>query len=101
MSWTLWLFRRRRLTQSVKADSTLEAAFTGPNIGTMTIATYGLVDDEEIELDAAALVLSELDHPGTDLAPYIDVLRQIHGRLRELGSEAVTSNDQALFLADI
>ena len=67
----------------------------------MTIATYGLVDDEEIELDAAALVLSELDHPGTDLAPYIEVLRQIHGRLRELGSEALASNDQAQFLADV
>ena len=67
----------------------------------MTIATYGLVDDEEIELDAAALVLSELDHPGTDLAPYIEVLRQIHERLRELGSEAVASNDQAQFLADV
>jgi regulator of sirC expression with transglutaminase-like and TPR domain len=67
----------------------------------MTIATYGLVDDEDIELDAAALVLSELDHPGADLAPYIDLLREIDGRLRELGPEAVTSKDQAQLLATI
>ncbi len=67
----------------------------------MTIATYGLVDDEEIELDAAALVLSELDHPGADLSPHIEVLRQIDGRLRELGSEAVASDDQAQLLADV
>lgn len=79
----------------------LEAAFSGPDIGSMTIATYGLVDDEEIELDAAALVLSELDHPGTDLAPYIELLRQIDGRLHELGFEAVASNDQAQLLASV
>jgi len=67
----------------------------------MTIATYGLVNDEEIELDTAALVLSELDHPGADLAPYIELLRQIDGRLREYGSEAVASNDQARLLAHV
>ena len=79
----------------------LEAVFCEPDIGSMTIATYGLVDDEEIELDAAALVLSELDHPGTDLAPYIELLREIDARLRELGSEAVGSHDQAQLLASV
>ena len=70
-------------------------------MGAMTIATYGLVDDEEIELDVAALVLSELDHPGADLAPYIALVREIDERLREVGSQSVTPSDQARVLASI
>ena len=104
VSWTrltVQVSQRCRATSKVEVECPLEAAFFGPDIGSMTIATYGLVDDEEIELDAAALVLSELDHPGADLAPYIEVLRQIDGRLRELSSGAVASNDQARLLASV
>jgi regulator of sirC expression with transglutaminase-like and TPR domain len=67
----------------------------------MTIAAYGLLDDDEIELDVAALVLSELDHPGHDLAPYIELLREIDGRLREIGDEAKHPRDQAQVLSSV
>ncbi|MET0248884.1 MAG: transglutaminase-like domain-containing protein [Sphingobium sp.] len=42
-----------------------------------TISYIGLLSDEEIELDSAALALSELDHDGVDLEPYLDRLRAI------------------------
>jgi regulator of sirC expression with transglutaminase-like and TPR domain len=41
------------------------------------IAYIGLLADEEIELDSAALALSGLDHEGVDLEPYLDLLGQI------------------------
>ncbi|MEJ5977886.1 transglutaminase-like domain-containing protein [Novosphingobium sp. PS1R-30] len=45
------------------------------------IATLGLLDDEEIELDNAALLLSELDHDGIALEPYYAMLDDIGDRL--------------------
>jgi regulator of sirC expression with transglutaminase-like and TPR domain len=42
-----------------------------------SIAYIGLLGDEDIELDSAALVLSGLDHAGLDLDPYLDLLRTI------------------------
>lgn len=65
------------------------------------IARYGLMDDEEIELDVAALELSELDHEGTDLAPYVATLQEIADRLSEVGAEAETSVEQARALAKV
>lgn len=65
------------------------------------IASYGLMDDEEIELDLAALELSALDHAGIDLATYTDLLRQIGVRLAEAGSAATTSVEQAEALAHV
>lgn len=79
----------------------LEAGNHFPDMIGMTIATYGLVDDDEIELDAAALVLSELDHPGRDLTPYVDLLREIDARLREVGKDAVHPNKQAMALSSV
>lgn len=43
-----------------------------------SIAYLGLLADEEIELDSAALMLSALDHEGTDIEPYLDQLRAIN-----------------------
>lgn len=65
------------------------------------IARYGLMDDEEIELDIAALELSELDHQGTDLSPYVATLQEIADRLAEAGATAETSVDQARVLAKV
>jgi regulator of sirC expression with transglutaminase-like and TPR domain len=42
-----------------------------------TIGYIGLLDDEDIELDSAALALSSLDHEGQDIEPYLEQLRQI------------------------
>ena len=35
---------------------------------------FGLIDEEHIALDAAALSSAVLDHPSTDLAAYHDLL---------------------------
>ncbi|GLV22888.1 hypothetical protein TomMM35A_27320 [Sphingobium sp. TomMM35A] len=42
-----------------------------------SIAYLGLLADEEIELDSAALMLSALDHDGIDVEPYLELLRGI------------------------
>lgn len=42
-----------------------------------SIAYIGLLADEEIELDSAALMLSALDHEGIDVEPYLALLRNI------------------------
>ena len=42
-----------------------------------SIAYIGLLADEEIELDSAALMLSALDHEGIDVEPYLALLREI------------------------
>ena len=48
-----------------------------------SIAYIGLLADEEIELDSAALMLSALDHEGTDVDPYLDLLRTISATLEK------------------
>jgi regulator of sirC expression with transglutaminase-like and TPR domain len=65
------------------------------------IATLGLLDDDEIELDIAALALSELDHEGIDLTPYIALLGEIGDRLEEVGADADTVTEQAEALAQV
>lgn len=53
-----------------------------------SIAYIGLLSDEEIELDSAALALSLLDHEGTDIEPYLAQLRAINDAV-EAACEAV------------
>lgn len=65
------------------------------------IAHLGLLDDEDIMLDAAALELSALDHPGTDLAPYADLLVDIADRLQERGRDARAAKDRADALSEV
>jgi regulator of sirC expression with transglutaminase-like and TPR domain len=48
----------------------------------------GLVDEDDIDLDEAALSLALLDHPGTDLDPYSDLLDTIEARLEIVGDDA-------------
>lgn len=55
----------------------------------------GLLDDEEIELDRAALTLSALDHEGIDLAPYHRLLDDMQERLAEISVNARTVEEQA------
>lgn len=59
------------------------------------IEGFGLMEDEDIELDLAALALSELDHEGVDLAPYRVLLRSIGERLSLVGASARSGADQA------
>jgi len=61
----------------------------------------GLIDEDEIELDEAALTLAQLDHPSTEIEPYYDLLDEIETRLEMVGGEAVTAADHADALAEI
>ena len=61
----------------------------------------GLIDEEEISLEDAALTLALLDHPGTDLAPYHDLLDAIETRLVLAGSDAETPTERADALAEV
>ncbi|MBO9576627.1 MAG: tetratricopeptide repeat protein [Sphingobium sp.] len=67
----------------------------------MTIAHLGLMDDEDIELDFAALALSELDHTGLDLSGHARLLRDIGERLAVVGADAGTPRAQAGALAAV
>lgn len=61
----------------------------------------GLLDDEEIELDRAALTLSALDHAGTDIEPYHKLLDDMQDRLAELSGNAETVDEQAKALRQV
>lgn len=70
-------------------------------MGFMAIMTLGLLDDEQISLDLAALALSQLDHPGTDIAPYTQLLIDIGSRLQAVCADAESPADQAAALAAV
>jgi regulator of sirC expression with transglutaminase-like and TPR domain len=61
----------------------------------------GLVDEDDIELDEAALSLALLDHAGTDLDPYYDLLDAIEARLEIVGGDAEEPADRADALATV
>lgn len=61
----------------------------------------GLIDEEDIALDDAALSLAALDHPGTDLVPYHDLLDAMEARLDVAGGDAVTLAERADALAEV
>ena len=65
------------------------------------VANLGLLDDDEIVLDHAALALSELDHEGIDLDPYFALLEAIGERLEMVGEAAETPAEQAEALAQV
>lgn len=65
------------------------------------IAYFGLVDDEDLELAAAALELAALDHPDLDLDPYAAQLFAMAERLAEVGQDAHTSAQMASALARV
>lgn len=61
----------------------------------------GLIDEEEIALDEAALSLASLDHPDADLAPYHDLLDAMAARLAQVGGDAGTPVERADALAAV
>lgn len=65
------------------------------------IAHLGLVDEQEIELDAAALEIAALDHPQADLDDYIAVLEAMSERLVQVGARAIGPEAQAEALAQV
>lgn len=65
------------------------------------IAHLGLLDDEDIQLDIAALELSALDHEGIDLKPYFERLDALEEDLDESAGDASTGLQQAEVLAEL
>lgn len=65
------------------------------------IVQLGLIEDEEIALDQAALALAKLDHDALDIAPLQAQLDEMEARLRERSHAAATSIDRALLLAAV
>ncbi|WP_022682383.1 SirB1 family protein [Sphingobium bisphenolivorans] len=70
------------------------------------IIYLGLLADEEIELDSAALALSALDHEGLDVEPYLDRLRIINAAVDaargSVDEEALRSGEaQGALLAQV
>ncbi|MHA6722374.1 SirB1 family protein [Sphingomonas sp. RS2018] len=61
----------------------------------------GLIDDEEIALDEAALTLALLDHPDIDPDPYDGLLDAMAARLEVAGGDAETPAERADVLAAV
>lgn len=68
---------------------------------TVSITHLGLLDDEDIRLDVAALDLSALDHDGVELGPYVELLDGFEAELKDLAGDAASPSDQAELLAQI
>ncbi len=65
------------------------------------LGDLGLVDDGDIVLDEAALTLARLDHGGTDVSPYEDVLSDIASRLDEVSAGVADALGRAACLAQV
>jgi regulator of sirC expression with transglutaminase-like and TPR domain len=65
------------------------------------LTRLGLVDEDDIRLDEAALALAHLDHPETDLSPYRDVLAAIALRLHAVANGATSAEARAAALASV
>lgn len=66
-----------------------------------SIAYLGLIEDEAILLDAAALELAALDHPGVDLKPHVALLNAMVTQLASHGAGAETARQRATMLAAV
>lgn len=67
----------------------------------MDISVIGVLDDQDILLDIAALALSQLDHAECDVGTYLAQLEAIEDRVCEEGRGAIMSSEQAIVLAEV
>lgn len=65
------------------------------------LTPLGLVDEEEIILDEAALALAAVDHPAVEAAPYREVLAEIAARLTVEGANAIPASARAEALSAV
>ena len=65
------------------------------------IAHLGLLDDEEIQIEVAALELSALDHEGIDLDPYLALLADMEEKLASIAGDALDGVEQGGALAQV
>jgi regulator of sirC expression with transglutaminase-like and TPR domain len=66
-----------------------------------SIAHLGLIDEDEILLDVAALEIAAIDHPDADLSEYLDFLDEITERALARAVTAHTPAEQAEALAGV
>lgn len=67
----------------------------------MEISVIGVLEDQDILLDVAALALSQIDHPQSDVNEYLALLEAIEDRLCEEGRSASRASEQAIVLAEV
>jgi len=74
-----------------------------PHLGRMDedLIRLGLVEDDQIVLDEAALSLALLDNPEADPAPYLKLLEAVADRLAVTGAGADTPHAQGEALAHV
>ncbi len=61
----------------------------------------GLIDDDDVVLDEAALALAMPDHPNVDPDRVLNVFQSIADRLAAIGGEARDAKSQARLLANV
>ncbi len=67
-------------------------------MGLSEITRFGALDDSEIDLAEAALLLSSLDHPRVSVAQYRAFLDEVAAEVFELGLNAERATEQATVL---
>ena len=65
------------------------------------LTNLGLIDEDDIVLDTAALALALLDHPGADPTPYLELLEAVATRLDAVGRGATDADERAAALAQV
>ncbi len=65
------------------------------------IQRLGLLDDEAIPLDEAALLVATLDHPHIDIDDYLDQIAGMAAQLLARGQRAVGGRERAELLAEL
>jgi regulator of sirC expression with transglutaminase-like and TPR domain len=67
----------------------------------MDVSVIGVLEDQDILLDVAALALSQLDHEESDLDAYLKQLDEIEERICQEGRSAFLSSERAIVLAEV
>lgn len=62
----------------------------------MDISVIGVLEDEDILLDVAALALSQLDHAECDVNAYLKQLEEIEDRVCQEGRSAFLSSERVI-----
>ncbi|WP_428334152.1 SirB1 family protein [Novosphingobium sp.] len=65
------------------------------------LTLYGLLDDDEIPIDAVALELSALDHHRASIKPYLELIDQMAAQVLALDSETTTPAHNAAVLVAV
>src|SRR5688572_33374700 len=67
----------------------------------MELARFGLIDDEDIFLDVAALEIAAPDHPGVDLSEYEEQLAQLTEGVLLRSASVMDNVDRARVLSEV